>query len=57
MTPDPDFPDDLTAEPAAVPPSVLSTWLAEQDVVDLATFARAARLSGSSFMTHVRGSS
>lgn len=44
--------DELTAESA----SLLSEWLAGQDVVHLAIFARAARLSGSSFMTHVLGS-
>lgn len=45
--------DDLDTPPVGVP--ALSTWLRDQDVIDLAGVARAARLHGGSFGRHLRG--
>lgn len=51
---DRDLIDDLVDEQGPEP-AAMSDWLRDQDVVHLAVFARAARLSGASFMSHVLG--
>ncbi|CAA9216998.1 MAG: hypothetical protein AVDCRST_MAG54-382 [uncultured Actinomycetospora sp.] len=49
-----DLIDELADEPVDEL-TATSDWLRHQDVVHLAVFARAARLSGASFMSHVLG--
>ncbi|WP_328306061.1 hypothetical protein [Actinomycetospora sp. NBC_00405] len=43
---------DPADEPLPEPAS-MSDWLRDQDVLDLAVHARASRLSGASFVTHL----
>ncbi|MEJ2888437.1 hypothetical protein [Actinomycetospora aeridis] len=44
--------DDLDTPPVGIP--TLSEWLRDQDVIDLAGVARAARLVDGSFGRHLR---
>lgn len=49
----PDDPDTSPAELVAARRVRLSDWLRDQDARDLATFARAARGSDTSFLGHL----
>ena len=52
MQPERDLMDALTDEPTQAP-TAFSDWLQDLDVMHLATFARSARLTGTSFGRHL----